>query len=349
MLRTLIATVIFAAVALPVAAQSSRIDVSKLGPQIGERVPTFRLVDQHGALRSLDSLMGPKGAMLVFSRSVDWCPYCKTQVIELQSRVDELKRQGLGVAVITYDSPQLQVEFGQRRGITLPLLSDAGSATIRAFGILNTTVDPHSSNFGIPFPGTFMLDRNGTVTARFFEEAYQERNTVANIILKLGRTGVERRATRLKTEHLEVTTYASDDVVAPGSVFSLVFDVEPRERMHVYAPEADGYKVISVEIDANPLLVMRPTAYPPSEIYFFKPLNERVPVFQKPFRLMQELALTASRDHRATLAKMEALTITGRLNYQACDDKVCYTPVSLPISYSVRVRQLDTERGTSSP
>jgi hypothetical protein len=49
-----------------------RIDVSKLGPQVGERVPDFMLKDQNGKTWTLQSIMGPKGAMLVFYRSADW-------------------------------------------------------------------------------------------------------------------------------------------------------------------------------------------------------------------------------------------------------------------------------------
>jgi hypothetical protein len=48
------------------------IDVSKLGPQVGQQVPGFSLKDQDGKIRSLNSVMGPKGAMLVFIRSADW-------------------------------------------------------------------------------------------------------------------------------------------------------------------------------------------------------------------------------------------------------------------------------------
>jgi cytochrome oxidase Cu insertion factor (SCO1/SenC/PrrC family) len=47
-------------------------DVQKLGPQIGDRVPDFTLTDQRGQARTLASLMGPKGLMLVFNRSADW-------------------------------------------------------------------------------------------------------------------------------------------------------------------------------------------------------------------------------------------------------------------------------------
>jgi hypothetical protein len=48
------------------------IDVQKLGPEVGSTVPGFNLTDQHGVLRSLHSVMGPKGVVLVFFRSADW-------------------------------------------------------------------------------------------------------------------------------------------------------------------------------------------------------------------------------------------------------------------------------------
>jgi cytochrome oxidase Cu insertion factor (SCO1/SenC/PrrC family) len=48
------------------------VDVESLGPQVGATVPDFALPDQNGVTRSLKSLMGPKGAVLVFFRSADW-------------------------------------------------------------------------------------------------------------------------------------------------------------------------------------------------------------------------------------------------------------------------------------
>ena len=54
------------------APQSALPDVQKLGPQVGMRVPDFTLLDQTGQSRTLTSLIGPKGLMLVFFRSADW-------------------------------------------------------------------------------------------------------------------------------------------------------------------------------------------------------------------------------------------------------------------------------------
>jgi hypothetical protein len=49
-----------------------KVDVSRLGPQVGQRVPDFNLRDQTGRMRNLESIMGSRGAMLVFFRSADW-------------------------------------------------------------------------------------------------------------------------------------------------------------------------------------------------------------------------------------------------------------------------------------
>ena len=321
-----------------------KIDVARLGPQVGDRIGDFRLQDQSGTARTLDALMGPNGLMLVFSRSADWCPYCKTQLVELQSRLPALKDKGIGLVAVTYDSTAILADFSRRRGITFPLLSDAGSATIKAYGLLNTTVDPASTNYGIPFPGTIIVNRQGVVTARFFEEAYQERNTVASILLKLGDDGHQVDAQRLTTDHVEITTYLSDQVIAPGSLFSIVADITPRPGMHVYAPGRHDYKVVALRLNTQPFLEVRPVQYPASEIYEFKPLNERVDVFQKPFRLVQDVSFDGSAEARKALASSTSMTITGVLEYQACDDTTCFISKAVPVTYTVQMKPLDTER-----
>jgi peroxiredoxin len=44
----------------------------KTGPEVGQKVPAFSASDQDGRSQTLRSIMGPKGAMLVFFRSADW-------------------------------------------------------------------------------------------------------------------------------------------------------------------------------------------------------------------------------------------------------------------------------------
>src|SRR5829696_8407995 len=92
---------------------------------------------------------------------------------------------------------------------------------------------------------------------------------------------------RNDTMHLTVNTALSSADVAPGQKLSLSFAVTPKRNMHVYAPGKHDYQVIAVKLDPQPWLKAAPTTYPPSEIYFFKELDERVETYGHPFTLVQ--------------------------------------------------------------
>lgn len=263
------------------------------------------------------------------------------------------------MASISYDSQETLAGFAARNKITFPLLSDVGSATIRRYGIVNTVVeealgpngrDPAvladlamyitanqiaERHRGIPFPGTFMIDRQGRVTSRFFEDYYWERNTVSNVMLRTGAAGTPVQATRASTQHLDVTVYPSDASVGPGTRFSLVLDIAPKPGMHVYAPGATQYRVITVNIPPQPYLRATPLRYAASEIYHFVPLDERVPVYRKPFTLSMDVVRENTPEARKAMTGMNELVINGTLEYQACDEKICYNPASLPLSWKI--------------
>jgi hypothetical protein len=198
---------------------------------------------------------------------------------------------------------------------------------------------------GIAFPGTFILDTQGRVKQRFFEDFYIERNTVSNLLVKLGdKTDVAVAGTKVSTAHLEITTYPSNPGIAPGDRFSVALDIEPHSKIHVYAPGARGYRVIGLAIEPNPQFRVLPPQYPASESYFYKPLKERVPVFQKAFRLVQELVLEGTPEAQAALRGKENVTVKGTLEYQACNDKECFNPVSVPLSWTMTLRPLVIQR-----
>src|SRR5262245_5879932 len=84
---------------------------------------------------------------------------------------------------------------------------------------------------------------------------------------------------RSDTMHLTVNTSISATEVAAGNKLSLTFDVTPKRGMHVYAPGKHDYQVIAVKIDPQPWLKVAPTSYPPSEIYHFVQLDEKVETY----------------------------------------------------------------------
>lgn len=66
-IRKIIASLLFAAATLG----QTKMPV-KTGPPVGSTLPEFSATDQHGAMQTLHSILGPKGALLVFFRSADW-------------------------------------------------------------------------------------------------------------------------------------------------------------------------------------------------------------------------------------------------------------------------------------
>ena len=284
--------------------------------------------------------------------------------------MEELESSGIGFAAISYDSVEVLADFAQRRGITFPLLSDDDSAVITEFGILNTVaaeglgpdaeepgvqadVAKYVSVFGAsqlivgtPYPGTFMVDNQGRVTSRFFEEFYRERNTTTNVMLKLGVGVSPIEAVEGSTAHLKFSAYPSNSSVTVGTRFSLALEVEPGENMHLYAPGADdmGYRVIGFNLAPNPLARYEPVQYPESEIYHFEPLDEHVPVYQERFMLLQEIVMNADAEAETIMAELDALTLSGTLDYQACDDEICFLPQSIPVSFTLDLTMPDRQR-----
>jgi Thiol:disulfide interchange protein DsbD, N-terminal len=143
----------------------------------------------------------------------------------------------------------------------------------------------------------------------------------------------------IDTPHLSVMTGASADKVTLGGKVSLTLDITPRRGIHVYAPGKHTYQVVRVTLEPQPWLRVPATTYPASEIYHFEPLDERVEVYQKPFRLSQDITVLTTPDAQKQLAGMKTVTVGGKLDYQACDDKVCFAPRSVPVKWTFTLEQ----------
>jgi DsbC/DsbD-like thiol-disulfide interchange protein len=134
-------------------------------------------------------------------------------------------------------------------------------------------------------------------------------------------------------QHVTIAATASAASGAPGSKVSLFVDVAPNAGIHVYAPGAADYQPIAVKLDAtNGMIAAGKLTYPKSERLLVAGAPEAVPVFQKPFRLVQEVTIGKSAKPGSTL------TVTGRVEYQACDDVVCFLPATLPVSWTIAVK-----------
>lgn len=241
------------------------------------------------------------------------------------------------MAALSYDSAALLKNFAARKGITYPLLSDPESKVIRAFGILNDNFKPGELPYGVPFPGMYIVDERGIVRAKFFEDDHVERYTAAGILVRrFGAAGAEK--TEVETSHLNLISSASDAAVWPGNRITLALDLELKPGMHVYAPGVQGgYIPIDWEMPESKAWLALPAAFPESRMLNLPAIQETVPVYTGSVHLTRDLIIgqpVAARE----------LTIEGAFRYQACDDRECYPPRTIPLKWTFRVEPLDSQR-----
>ena len=88
-----------------------------------------------------------------------------------------IEATGTQLVGISYDRVEVLRDFAESKHIHFPLLSDTGSATIKAYGIYHQD--------GLPHPGTFVIDQQGIVRAALFVEGYKTRHTVPELLQAL--------------------------------------------------------------------------------------------------------------------------------------------------------------------
>jgi len=256
--------------------------------------------------------------------------------VELAGSFDRLTEAGLGVVAISYDSVAILRSFSERHGgVGFTMLSDPDSEIINAFGIRNTEHAEDSMGYGIPYPGTYIVDPNGIVVEKFFAPDYRERFTADTILLKTFGIG---GGTRIEAElpQFRLAAYPIQDAVRRGNRIVLVADIDLPPRMHLYAAGSD-YRPVDLKISDHPALSPGELVVPEPEILYLDVIDERVPVYHGTVRIQREVTLSAEYTE-------SIIEIASVLSYQTCDDEICYVPAEFPLSFELEVLPLDGKR-----
>jgi peroxiredoxin len=324
---------------------------SNYGLQPGTKVPAFTLKDQDGNAQTLKSLAGPNGLLILFNRSADWCPFCKSQLIDLETARSAFEAKGIHVASVTYDSTAVLRAFATRRNIHFEMLSDPDSAIIDAFGVRNHDPETVGAKDGIAIPNYFLVAPDGTISKRHAETNILDRVTASyayELFFGPGTARPTAAAIVPDTPHLSVSLGQSDVSLAPGNRTRLTVQLSVGKDSHLYAPGADafGYRPVKITLDPSDLYQANPTVYESAVYMEFSGLQESVPVFASSTVLTQDLWAVRSPQTNAEFNKNPDLVIHGTLEYQVCTNTTCFAPVKKPVSWKLHVlpSDLDTTR-----
>lgn len=265
----------------------------------------------------------------------------------MEQNREKIAAQGLGLAAISYDSSGVLKAFADRQHIRFDLLSDPESKVIRSYGILNESVDKNSATFGIPHPGTYVLDARGVVTAKYFEDDYRVRDTAASILLReLGLTPARHET--IEAKHVKLSISGAENAVRPGQRVTLAVDAGLPERTHVYAPGVSGYIPIALRLESSAGFQADPVVFPPAKTMRLEAIHETALVYERQFRLLETVTLGSAQQIEPLLDANRDLTIKGELRYQACDDRECFVPETVPLKWTIRVLPFDRTRAPES-
>lgn len=101
------------------------------------------------------------------------------QLIEIS---DQFEAMGLSVVAMTYDPVEFLKTVEEDQGVEFTMLHDEDVHHVNALGIRNLDYEPGHRVYGIPYPGIFLIDTDGTIKAKFAEESYRVRPDFVDVL-----------------------------------------------------------------------------------------------------------------------------------------------------------------------
>src|SRR5713226_5740324 len=137
------------------------------------------------------------------------------------------------------------------------MLSDPDSIIIRAFGLLNETIEPGTRDYGVPHPAIFFVDRASRVIRKYMEGRYYHRRAFATILADEGEPADLHTLWQVEREQVAIRALTLQREVYPGNRFALIVEVEPKPGLHVYAPGAGAdYRPLGLRLHPEPYLAV---------------------------------------------------------------------------------------------
>jgi peroxiredoxin len=168
---------------------------------INSKAPEFKVKEQGGKDISLKELRKKGPVVIVFYRG-NWCPYCNKELKNLQDSLSFLTDKKAQVVAITPEAAEGVKETIQKTGASFPVISDKGAIIAKAYQVAYTLDEKTTTrykSFGtdllkineqkdqpvLPVPAVYIVNRDGSITYRYFDIDYRHRPSVAELLAQL--------------------------------------------------------------------------------------------------------------------------------------------------------------------
>ena len=223
--------------------------------------------------------------------------------------------------------------FAEAHDVSFRLLSDIDSAVIRDFRILNTQVEPGDVPiYGVPFPGSYVVDEDGVVVEKFFHDSYKKRDSPENLIdAALGRIALQpyepTRSAGNRDVRVSATLHGGGGVLKQGSMRRVVVRFELGQGLHIYGePVPEGMIPATVEVRGPEGIVVGEPILPPTDTLHLSGLDVELQVWSGTVDISVPIYPVAPRHSVLRANTTPAITHLGTVRYQASDDPTCLLP-----------------------
>jgi peroxiredoxin len=270
-----------------------------------------------------------------------------TQLGELRDAYPRFREAGVKLYAVSYDDHAAQAAFAEANQIPFPLLSDADSAVIRRYGILNTLVREDEVPFhGIPFPGTYVVDERGVVVEKFFPRHLANRESADSVLESaLGELlmGEQEPRSTGGDDDVRITAFlhGGGGVLKSGVLRRVVVRFELPAGMHVYGePVPDGMVPTTVAVRGPEGLVVGDPILPPTSPLTLEEVGVELHVWSGTVDVAVPVFVNS---HMIDLFGVlpETIELEVEVRYQACTDRACLIPRSERLSLEVPFAPLD--------
>ena len=243
----------------------------------------------------------------------------------------------IAVYALSYDEAAALRDFRDAPGITYTLLSDPDSDVIRSFGILNTLIDTTAHPWhGIPYPGTYVVNPEGTIPPKFFDNNLAVRAGPEQLLRAAqGQPMLESKANETAPDAIQVSVALDGNTLASTVQKDLVVSFSVPAGRHVYAdPAPRGSMAVDVVLDENKRLVQRRLVRPTSAPHTLAGTSESFQVHDGVFELRLPLTVNGGFGGGST-----EISVSGEVRWQSCDNEVCDIPAGQHFKFELPVAE----------
>lgn len=181
----------------------SSVTIAQTAPEglfLNSKAPDFKAKDQNGKTVQLKDLRKKGKVVLVFYRG-QWCPYCNRYLSQLSDSLQAIGELGATVVAVTPETPENVGKTVEKTKASFSILTDEGLKIMKAYDVefdvpentlarykntgLNIAENNGANGNVLPIPATYIIDKEGNITYRFFNADYKKRPSVAEILKNL--------------------------------------------------------------------------------------------------------------------------------------------------------------------